>query len=59
LVICLFIVSVIVGLLMTRYLPIGYEFATQLSYPQPLGASAGLLNTFTQVSNLLLELGSR
>ena len=34
---------------MTGYLPIGFEFAAEVSYPNPEGTSAGLLNASAQV----------
>lgn len=34
---------------MTGYLPVGFEFAAELTYPEPEGTSAGLLNAMTQV----------
>ncbi len=45
----LFVVSGILGFFMTGYLPIGFEFAAEISYPQPEGTSAGLLNAAAQV----------
>lgn len=46
----LFFVSAALGFFMTGYLPIGFEFAAELSYPNPEGTSAGLLNASAQVS---------
>lgn len=34
---------------MTGYLPVGFEFAAELTYPEPEGTSAGLLNAMVQV----------
>lgn len=34
---------------MTGYLPVGFEFAAELTYPEPEGTSAGLLNAVCQV----------
>lgn len=34
---------------MTGYLPVGFEFAAELTYPEPEGTSAGLLNSAAQV----------
>jgi hypothetical protein len=34
---------------MTGYLPVGFEFAAELTYPEPEGTSSGLLNTSAQV----------
>lgn len=38
---------------MTGYLPVGFEFAAELTYPEPEGTSAGLLNAATQVLGIL------
>jgi FLVCR family feline leukemia virus subgroup C receptor-related protein len=45
----LFFVSGLLGFFMTGYLPIGFEFAAEISYPNPEGTSAGLLNAAAQV----------
>lgn len=34
---------------MTGYLPVGFEFAAELTYPEPEGTSAGILNAAAQV----------
>ena len=34
---------------MTGYLPIGFEFAAELTYPESEGTSSGLLNASAQV----------
>lgn len=34
---------------MTGYLPVGFEFAAELTYPEPEGTAAGLLNAMVQV----------
>ena len=34
---------------MTGYLPVGFEFAAELTYPEPEGTSAGILNAMVQV----------
>ena len=49
-IVLLFISCVALGFFMTGYLPIGFEFAAEISYPQPEGTSAGLLNTSAQVN---------
>lgn len=38
---------------MTGYLPIGFEFATELTYPEPEGTSSGLLNMSAQVFGII------
>lgn len=45
----LFPISALLGFFMTGYLPIGFEFAAEVSYPNPEGTSAGLLNAAAQV----------
>ncbi|PSN41027.1 Feline leukemia virus subgroup C receptor-related protein 2 [Blattella germanica] len=39
---------------MTGYLPVGFEFAAELTYPEPEGTSAGLLNAAVQVFGIML-----
>lgn len=34
---------------MTGYLPVGFELAAELTYPEPEGTAAGLLNAVVQV----------
>ena len=34
---------------MTGYLPVGFEFAAELTYPEPEGTSTGILNAGAQV----------
>lgn len=34
---------------MTGYLPVGFELAAELTYPEPEGTSAGLINAGAQV----------
>lgn len=41
---------------MTGYLPVGFEFAAELTYPEPEGTSAGLLNAGTQVLGIIFTL---
>lgn len=35
---------------MTGYLPLGFEFGVEITYPESEGTSSGLLNAFAQVS---------
>lgn len=37
------------GYFLTGYLPVGYEFAAEITFPEPEGTSAGLLNASAQV----------
>ncbi len=43
-----FTTSFALGFFMTGYLPVGFEFAAELTYPEPEGKSCGLLNTCAQ-----------
>jgi FLVCR family feline leukemia virus subgroup C receptor-related protein len=39
---------------MTGYLPVGFEFAAELTYPESEGTSSGLLNASAQVFGIIL-----
>jgi len=39
---------------MTGYLPVGFEFAAELTFPESEGTSSGLLNASAQVSDVLV-----
>lgn len=39
---------------MTGYLPLGFEFGVEITYPESEGTSSGLLNAFAQVTPWLL-----
>lgn len=41
---------------MTGYLPLGFEFAAELTYPESEGTSSGLLNVSAQVGVVFLFL---
>ena len=40
---------------MTGYLPLGFEFAAELTFPEPEGTSSGLLNASAQVKKVLFS----
>ncbi|XP_055603517.1 feline leukemia virus subgroup C receptor-related protein 2 [Uranotaenia lowii] len=44
-----YVTSSLLGFFMTGYLPVGFEFAAELTYPEPEGTSTGLLNAGAQV----------
>lgn len=44
-----YVVSALLGFFMTGLLPVGFELAAELTYPEPEGTSAGLLNAASQV----------
>lgn len=38
---------------MTGYLPVGFEFGAELTYPEPEGTSSGLLNASSQIFGII------
>lgn len=44
-----YITAGVLGFFITGYLPVGFEFAAELTYPEPEGTAAGLLNAVVQV----------
>ncbi|KAM3960862.1 LOW QUALITY PROTEIN: histamine transporter [Aphomia sociella] len=48
--------SIILGFFMTGYLPVGFEFASEVTYPEPEGTTSGILNAVVQVFGILLTL---
>lgn len=41
---------------MTGYLPVGFEFAAELTYPEPEVTSAGLLNASAQLFGIVFTI---
>ena len=41
---------------MTGYLPVGFEFAAELTYPEPEVTSSGLLNASAQVFGIIFTI---
>lgn len=39
---------------MTGYLPVGFELAAELTFPEPEGTSTGLLNAVVQIFGIAL-----
>ncbi|KAL5287119.1 hypothetical protein ACFFRR_008205 [Megaselia abdita] len=52
-----YITASLLGFFMTGYLPVGFEFAAELTYPEPEGTSAGLLNAAAQVFGITFTMG--
>ncbi|XP_073443706.1 choline/ethanolamine transporter flvcr2a-like isoform X5 [Dendrobates tinctorius] len=48
-----FITAGCLGFFMTGYLPLGFEFAAELTYPESEGTSSGFLNVSAQVFGLV------
>ncbi|XP_062862805.1 heme transporter FLVCR2 [Trichomycterus rosablanca] len=51
-----FITSATLGFFMTGYLPLGFEFAVELTYPESEGTSSGLLNCSAQVFGIIFTI---
>uniref|UniRef100_A0A0P4W5Q3 Choline/ethanolamine transporter FLVCR1 n=2 Tax=Scylla olivacea TaxID=85551 RepID=A0A0P4W5Q3_SCYOL len=51
-----YIMAAVLGFFMTGYLPVGFEFAAELTYPEPEGTSSGLLNASAQFFGVLCTL---
>ncbi|XP_023235905.1 uncharacterized MFS-type transporter C09D4.1-like isoform X2 [Centruroides sculpturatus] len=51
--ILVFVLSALLGFFMTGYLPLGFEFAAEITYPEAEGTSSGLLNASAQVFGIL------
>lgn len=52
----IYITAGVLGFFMTGYLPVGFEFAAELTYPEPEGTSAGLLNAVCQVFGIIFTI---
>lgn len=55
-IVVVYITSSLLGFFMTGYLPVGFEFAAELTYPEPEGTSSGLLNAGAQVFGILFTM---
>ncbi|KAL3998305.1 Major Facilitator Superfamily protein [Acanthocheilonema viteae] len=53
---CIYGSSILLGFFMTGYLPIGFEFASELTFPIAEGTASGLLNASAQVFGIVLTL---
>nr|XP_023668672.1 feline leukemia virus subgroup C receptor-related protein 2-like isoform X2 [Paramormyrops kingsleyae]XP_023668673.1 feline leukemia virus subgroup C receptor-related protein 2-like isoform X2 [Paramormyrops kingsleyae] len=51
-----FITAASLGFFMTGYLPLGFEFAVELTYPESEGTSSGLLNCSAQVFGIIFTI---
>uniref|UniRef100_A0A8B9FQC0 Feline leukemia virus subgroup C receptor-related protein 2-like protein n=1 Tax=Amazona collaria TaxID=241587 RepID=A0A8B9FQC0_9PSIT len=52
-----FVTAGILGFFMTGYLPLGFEFAAELTYPESEGTSSGLLNVSAQIFGIAFTIG--
>ncbi|XP_004424954.1 PREDICTED: feline leukemia virus subgroup C receptor-related protein 1 [Ceratotherium simum simum] len=55
-IIIVFITGGVLGFFMTGYLPLGFEFAVEITYPESEGTSSGLLNAAAQTFGILFTL---
>ncbi|CAH1800183.1 unnamed protein product [Owenia fusiformis] len=53
----IFVVAGALGFFMTGYLPVGFEFGAEITYPESEGTSSGLLNASAQLFGIILTLG--
>ena len=51
-----FITAFLLGFFMTGYLPVGFEFGVEITFPVGEGTSAGLLNASSQLFGTLLTI---
>lgn len=54
-----FLTSGLLGFFMTGYLPVGYEFAAEITYPEPEGTACGLLTSSAMMFGIVMTLGMR
>ena len=52
----IFLMAFFVGFFMTGYMSIGFEYGAELTYPEPEGTSAGLLNVSAQIFGIILTI---
>nr|XP_033806775.1 feline leukemia virus subgroup C receptor-related protein 2 isoform X2 [Geotrypetes seraphini] len=51
-----FVTAGTLGFFMTGYLPLGFEFAVELTYPESEGTSSGLLNVSAQIFGIIFTI---
>ncbi|XP_061785180.1 heme transporter FLVCR1 [Nerophis lumbriciformis] len=51
-----FFTAGMLGFFMTGYLPVGFEFGVEITYPESEGTSSGLLNASAQIFGILFTL---
>uniref|UniRef100_A0A670IGI6 FLVCR choline and putative heme transporter 2 n=2 Tax=Podarcis muralis TaxID=64176 RepID=A0A670IGI6_PODMU len=51
-----FVTAGVLGFFMTGYLPLGFEFAAELTYPESEGTSSGLLNVAAQIFGIIFTI---
>ncbi|XP_030368859.1 feline leukemia virus subgroup C receptor-related protein 2 isoform X2 [Scaptodrosophila lebanonensis] len=51
-----YVTASLLGFFMTGYLPVGFEFGAELTFPEPEGTSSGLLNASAQTFGIVFTL---
>nr|XP_020649567.1 feline leukemia virus subgroup C receptor-related protein 2-like isoform X2 [Pogona vitticeps] len=51
-----FVTAGVLGFFMTGYLPLGFELAAELTYPESEGTSSGLLNVSAQIFGIIFTI---
>ncbi|KAK6044139.1 hypothetical protein COOONC_18357 [Cooperia oncophora] len=51
-----FVNAAVLGFFMTGYLPIGFEFAAEITFPAAEGTTSGLLNASAQIFGIALTM---
>ncbi|XP_077395108.1 choline/ethanolamine transporter flvcr2a isoform X7 [Festucalex cinctus] len=51
-----FVTAGVLGFFMTGYLPLGFEFAVELTYPESEGTSSGFLNCSAQIFGIIFTI---
>ncbi|XP_034102372.1 feline leukemia virus subgroup C receptor-related protein 2 [Drosophila albomicans] len=51
-----YLTASLLGFFMTGYLPVGFEFGAELTFPEPEGTSSGLLNASAQTFGIIFTL---
>ncbi|XP_071113174.1 choline/ethanolamine transporter flvcr2a-like [Haliotis cracherodii] len=55
----IYLVAGFLGFFMTGYLPVGYEFAAEITYPESEATSSGILTSSAMFCGMILTLGMR
>ncbi|CAL8108474.1 unnamed protein product [Calicophoron daubneyi] len=55
-IVLIFVCSFFLGFFMTGFLPIGFEFAAELTYPESEGLTSGLLNASAQTFGIIFTI---
>lgn len=53
-----FAIAGFLGFFMTGYLPVGFEFAAEITYPESEGTSSGLLNASSQIFGIVCTIAA-